>query len=257
MATDRLVLREIAGPIGTITLNRPGRHNSLVPELLQELLDALTALREQEGLRAVVLQANGRSFSTGGDVGAFYEHRDEIGPYAANLVGLLHRAILALLDLPVPVVAAVHGIVTGGSIGLVLASDIVLLAPEASFTPYYPVVGFSPDGGWASLLPQLIGPKRAAEVLMRNLSITADQAVDWGLANRIVPAERIRAEAQRVAAEIAAMRPGSIRQTRRLLRGSLVDVAEGLRRELTHFCEQVVTDEAREGMAAFLGARTG
>jgi 2-(1,2-epoxy-1,2-dihydrophenyl)acetyl-CoA isomerase len=136
----------------------------------------------------------------------------------------------------------------------VLASDIVLVAPETRFAPYYPVVGFSPDGGWTALLPQVIGPKRAAEVLMRNLEISAEQAVAWGLASRVVP-ERIREEAVQVAAEIAAMRPGSIRRTRQLLRAALPDIAARLEAERREFCAQVVTEEALEGMAAFLGAR--
>ncbi|HEY3364985.1 MAG TPA: enoyl-CoA hydratase/isomerase family protein [Symbiobacteriaceae bacterium] len=243
---------ETFGPVGVITLNRPQRHNSLVPEFLAEFLAGVATLRERKELRAMVLQGNGRSFSTGGDVRAFHEHQAEIGPYAAGLVQLLNDAVLALLDFPVPIVAAVHGIVTGGSLGLVLASDIVLVAPEATFTPYYSVVGFSPDGGWTALLPQVIGPKRTAEVLMRNLTITAEQAVAWGLAGRVVPADQIHAEARKVADEIAAMQPGSIRATRRLMHAAYRDAAARLAAEHREFCAQVVADEAREGMAAFL-----
>lgn len=251
-----LVELEWDGPVAVLRLNRPERHNSLVPALLEELvaaLDTLDSRARQEDLRAVVLEANGRSFSTGGDVRAFYEHLDQdIQGYSDRVVGLLNQAIRGLLDLPVPVVAAVHGIVTGGSLGLVLAADIVLVAPAAGFTPYYPVVGFSPDGGWAALLPLLIGPKRAAEVLLCNRTISAEQAVAWGLASRVVPATRIRAEARQVAAEIAAMRPGSIRRTRRLLRAHYAQAAEWLADEFREFLEQIQTPEARTGMEAFL-----
>lgn len=248
----RLVLTQVSGSIGTITLNRPERHNSLVPDMLADFKEALTELWEQKDLRAIVLQANGRTFSTGGDVGAFYEQRDNIELYAQQVVGALNGVILGLLDFPVPIVAAVHGIVTGGSLGFVLASDIVLVAPEVTFQPYYSVVGFSPDGGWGMLLPQLIGHKRAAEVLMRNLPITAEQAVEWGLANRIVFREDISAEAHKIAAEIAAMRPGSLRHHKRLLRRSFMDAPQGLEIELENFLQAVVTEEAREGMETFL-----
>lgn len=249
----RLIQTEITDAVGIITLNRPERHNSLVPELLAELTEALGDLGRHPELHAAVLQSAGRSFSTGGDVGAFYGHRDDLEPYATEIVHLLNEAIIAMLSLPVPIVAAVQGIVTGGSLGLVLASDIVLVAPSASFTPYYAAVGFSPDGGWTALMPQVIGPKRTAEVLMRNLTITAEQAVQWGLASRIVPADRIQAEARQAAAEIAALKPGSIRATRRLLRPELADLIVRLRAEHREFCAQVVTDESRRGMAAFLG----
>ena len=249
-----LVILERAGPVGVLTLNRAERHNSLVPELLAEMLAALGTMGAGSGVRAVVLQANGRSFSTGGDVRGFYEHRDDLEAYAGEIVGLLNRVILAMIELPVPIVAAVHGIVTGGSMGLVLGSDIVLVAPEASFTPYYSVVGFSPDGGWTSLLPSVIGLKRTGEILMRNGTITAEQAVAWGLASRVVPADRIREEALSTARDLATMKAGSIGHTKATLGPACSDLADRLEAERTRFVQQIVTEEARQGIEAFLGA---
>jgi 2-(1,2-epoxy-1,2-dihydrophenyl)acetyl-CoA isomerase len=254
---------EQVGPVAVLTLNRAERHNSLVPELLMELLQALRELADQADVRCVVLQANGRSFSTGGDVRAFYEHRDDLSDYAYHIVGLLNWVILALVELPVPVVAAVHGIVTGGSMGLVLGCDVVLVAPEASFTPYYSIVGFSPDGGWTAMLPTIIGSKRSAEALLRNLSISAEQAVAWGIASLVVPADRIHDEALAVAQDIAAKKPGSIRHTKRLLSLACCDPSPGsgqglaarLEAERARFVEQIVTEEARQGIAAFLEER--
>ncbi|CAG0947683.1 partial 4-chlorobenzoyl coenzyme A dehalogenase-2, partial [Anaerolineae bacterium] len=169
---SNLVLIETDGAIATLTLNRPERHNALVPELLAEMLAALDGLKARAELRALILQANGRSFSTGGDVRAFYKHRDDIARYSNEVVGGLNQVILALIVFPTPVIAAVQGIVTGGSLGLVLASDIALLAPIASFTPFYTVVGYSPDGGWTAMLPSIIGAKRAAEILLTNQTIS-------------------------------------------------------------------------------------
>jgi len=108
---SNLILLETRDGIATLTLNRPERHNSLVPELLCEMLNALDGLSHQVELCAIVLQANGRSFSTGGDVQAFYDHRDNIGVYASEIVGLLNQVIVAMVRLPAPIVAAVHGIV--------------------------------------------------------------------------------------------------------------------------------------------------
>ncbi len=249
-----LVQLAIDGDVATLTLNRPERHNSLIPELLTELLAALDALRARPELRAAVLQANGRSFSTGGDVLGFYASADRAA-YAADLVGLLNRAILGLIELPTPVVAAVHGIVTGGSLGLVLGADIVLAAPGASFTPYYTTVGFSPDGGWATLLPALVGRQRVAEVLLLDRPIAAEEAVAWGLATRLVPASSIREEALAVAHSIAGQLPGSVRRTRRLLWGDTAQIAAALEAERQAFVAQIVEAEAERGMAAFLDRR--
>jgi enoyl-CoA hydratase/carnithine racemase len=247
-----LVLIERESTITTLTLNRPERHNSLIPELLAELLAAFTNLRDDPNQRAIVLQANGRSFSTGGDARGFVEHSPQVGAYAYHIVGLLNQVTLAMLDCPVPIVVAVHGTLTGGSLGLVLGADIVLVAPEASFTPYYSVVGPSPDGGWATLLPRIIGQRRAAQVLFLNQTITAQQAVDWGLANRIVPADQIRAHTRALAFDIAAKKPGSVRRTKRLLWGSDRFVAARLEEERQQFMEQIVTAEAQDGFREFI-----
>ena len=160
---NELVLLDFVGTTAVVTLNRPQRHNSLVPALLREMLDVLAEVAADESVRALVLRANGRSFSTGGDALGFVQHADNMEPYAREIVGLLNQVILALIDLSVPVITAVHGIVTGGSLGFILGSDIVLVAPEASFAPFYSEVGPSPDGGWAVLLPLVIGPRRVAD----------------------------------------------------------------------------------------------
>jgi 2-(1,2-epoxy-1,2-dihydrophenyl)acetyl-CoA isomerase len=248
----RIVLQETIGPVAVVTLNRPERHNSLVPDFLREIFAAVAAVSPTPTIRALVLQANGRSFSTGGDALGFVEHSDDIELYAREIVGLLNQVILALIDLPVPVVTAVHSIVTGGALGFILGSDIVLMAPEASFTPYYSVVGPSPDGGWAGLLPLLIGPRRAAEVLYLNGTIDAGTAVSWGIANRIVPADRIRAEALAVANNIAAKKPGSIGHTKQLLNWHREELAARLDAELDHFVDQMVNGEGLAGFEEFL-----
>jgi len=249
-----LVFLEIMPPLATITLNRPERHNSLIPELLRELLEVIDSVKANNEVRVVVLQANGRSFSTGGDVKAFYDHWNEIESYSGKVVGLLNDSILALINLPQPIVAAVHGIVTGGSLGLVLACDVVLLSERASFTSFYSVVGFSPDGGWTAMLPSLIGQKRAAQALMLNETITARQAVEWGMANRIVEADSIRDEAVAAARKIAAMKVGSIRRAKKNLWSNVDQIARSLESERAQFITQIKTEDAKLGVAQFLSA---
>lgn len=244
-----LVLFEQTDSLATITLNRPERHNSLVPELLRALLSAVHAAA---GAHALILQATGRSFSTGGDVRAFYDHRDTADAYARETVGLLNETVEALLRIPAPMIVAVNGIVTGGSIGLVLACDLAIVSPDASFTPYYNVVGFSPDGGWTALLPEVIGYARAAEALLTNATITPAQAVEWGLANRVVEADRLRAEAQHMARQVATMKTGSVRRSLQLLRDRKLAARPRLEAELDQFAEQIMTPEAQAGMREFL-----
>ena len=132
-----LVITEINTPIATITLNRANRHNSLVPELLVEFERSLSAVVAEAGVRAVILQANGRTFSTGGDLQGFLQHKDAIEEYASALVGKLNEIILFMYRSHLPIIAAVHGMVTGGSLGFLLAADIVLLARQMLREPYF------------------------------------------------------------------------------------------------------------------------
>jgi 2-(1,2-epoxy-1,2-dihydrophenyl)acetyl-CoA isomerase len=246
-----LIKTATTGSVATITLNRPERHNSLVPELLEELLAALDDVASSP-VRVVVFDAAGRSFSTGGDVRAFFEAAAPES-YARDVVGLLNRVMLAMMRLSQPIIAAVHGIVTGGSLGLLLASDVVLLSPGVTITPWYAEVGFSPDGGWTAVLPDLIGAKRTALILLRNESISAEEAVAWGLASDIVPADTIGDRAIALAGEIAAMKQGSVAGIKRLLSCDLETVAARLEDERSAFVEQFLTPEAQAGMADFLG----
>lgn len=256
--------------IVTLTIDRPERHNSFVPSLLEELLEEITAVQDesevkdgstaqdksartdQSAVQAIVLQTAGTSFSTGGDVAAFYEHRENIASYADETVGLLNDVILALRRGPQPVVAAVDGQVTGGAIGLLLGADITILTPGAEITPYYPVVGYSPDGGWTAILPHVIGPKRTVRILSTNETITPDQAVEWGLASELVEQDQAQERALSVAQQIAAMKEGSIERTKQLVGPAPDDVAEALEAERRAFVSQIQTEEALEGMRAFL-----
>jgi 2-(1,2-epoxy-1,2-dihydrophenyl)acetyl-CoA isomerase len=133
-----------------------------------------------------------------------------------------------------------------------LACDLVIVSAQASFTPYFNVVGFSPDGGWTALLPAVIGTARTAEALLVNASITAQQAVEWGIANRVVETDRVRAEAQALARHSATMKFGSVRRSIRLLRDHKRAALPKLQAEWQQFVEQIGTAEAQAGMREFL-----
>lgn len=237
--------------VATITLDRRARHNSLVPEFLDRIESAIGDIADSPA-RAVVLRSVGPSFSTGGDVGGFGEHRHELRNYADRIVGGLNRVILGLIGLEAPVVVAVHGMVTGGSLGLVLAGDVVLVEPRATITPWYREVGFAPDGGWTAILPAVVGRQRAAEALFTNRTITAQEMLDWGIASRLVADGEAHAAADLVARDIAGAVPGSIRHTKARLWSDGESIAAALDDERRRFVEQITTDEAVAGMTRFL-----
>ncbi len=247
----QLILTRVDGPVATVILNRPDRHNSLVPALLGQLGDAIATCESEPGVGVLVLRAQGRSFSTGGDLRGFREHADEIEQYARELVGLLNDAIIRLYDCRLPVITVIDGQVTGGAMGFVLASDVVLVTERASFTPYYVEAGFSPDGGWATLLPDVIGHTRARTVQLLNRTITPEQALDWGLATAYADSAGQEAAVKELCEQILGKKPASMACTRRLLRPG--DLESRLETERTQFVEQIASGEAKAGIREWLG----
>lgn len=246
------ILSELIDQVLVITLNRTRAQNALIPALLTEVIDVLTDARGRPDIRAVVLQANGAAFSIGGDIHGFKQQFPAIRDYALDIVGKLNQMMLAMIDLPQPIVTAVQGVVTGGSIGFVLASDLVLLAPEAVFKAHYPSAGFSPDGGWGVLLPRIIGPRRAAECLLLNQSFGAQQAVDWGVANRVVSQADLRADAHAMARKIARYPAGTMHNSKQLLWRERDQIAADLESERQRFVQQIQHKDAHDGVLKFL-----
>lgn len=247
-----LVRVECADGVARVVLCRSGMHNALVPELLDQLLDKLAQVRADPACRAVLLAAEGPVFSIGGDMRRFQRERAALHEYSAGLVGRLNQAILALIDLPQPVVAVVHGMVTGGSIGLVLAADLVYLAPQVVFKAHYATAGFGPDGGWTALVGRLAGVHRAAAALLLNRSVRAEEAVAWGLANEVVAADSLQQTAAAAARRIADHPAGTMRAAKRLLWGGRTQLAADLEAERRHFLELIAQPAATLGVDAFL-----
>jgi len=254
MTHEPLALLDVADGIARITLNRPLRHNSLVPELITQLNAALAEVRRHD-LTALVLAGAGKSFSTGGDVAAFHAiPRGQRRGYAETLVGGLHEAILTLIDFPMPVIARVHGPVTGGSLGLVLAADLVAMSSSAFIAPYYADVGFSPDGGWTAMLPERIGIARAREIQILNRHITPAAAVAYGIATEAVSEGHIDHVVDGWIHTLKSKVRGSVLATRELLMPPerRAQITAGLARELDRFLMEIESDEADAGMAKFL-----
>ncbi|WP_417772260.1 enoyl-CoA hydratase/isomerase family protein [Stappia sp.] len=250
---------ELAGGSARIVLDRPGRGNALIPELLHQLRAAIAAARDAAP-RALVLAAKGRAFSAGGDVAAFQDHArtpEGLAAYAQEIVGLLNQAILDLLSFPAPVIAAVNGATTGGAAGFVLAADMVVMSREAFLQPYYGVMGFAPDGGWTALLPERIGTARALEVQYLNTRLSAEACEALGLASRVCTAERLDSEVRALVAELSKMDAGSLGATRAAVwtPARRARVAEALERERQGFLSLIGRPETLARMAEFTSAR--
>ena len=196
---------DAATAVATITLNRPERLNALTFEVYTELRDCFRALDTEPGVRAVVITGTGRAFCTGGDVediiGALFS-RDAAG--LLEFTRLTGDLILSIRQCRRPVVAALNGPVAGAGAVIAAASDIRIAAESAKIAFLFSRVGLTgADMGAAWLLPRIVGMAHASEMLLLGDFVTAERAAAIGLYNRVVPAERVLAEATEVAVRLA------------------------------------------------------
>src|SRR6266404_351419 len=186
--------------VAQVELHRPP-HNYFDPQLVRDLADAFQALDQDQECRALVLCSEGKSFCAGADFQRA-EHEIESG----SAIHLYEQAV-RLFACEKPVVAAIQGAAVGGGLGLALVADFRVIAPEARFAANFVKLGIHPGFGLSHTLPRLIGVQRAELMFFTGRWIAAEQAVAWNLADLMVPAERLREESKKLAAEIAACAP--------------------------------------------------
>jgi 2-(1,2-epoxy-1,2-dihydrophenyl)acetyl-CoA isomerase len=239
--------------VRTLILDRPDALNALDRELKEVLLAALRAAARDEGVRAVVLTGAGRAFCAGQDL-------RERGPGAPSLATELSERYIPIIEalhrLEKPVVAAINGVAAGAGFSLALACDLRLMADTATFISAFGRIGLIPDSGLSWFLPRLVGPARAAEIVMTTDAVDATTAERIGLVNRVVPTETCLAEAQALAARLAAGAPLAIGLAKRSLAYSLEhDLSSSLAFEAELQGIAGRSADHAEGIAAFTEKR--
>lgn len=253
---------EVAAHVATVTLDRPAQLNALDATLTTELLELLTALDGDPGVRAIVLTGAGRGFCAGADVAelaaAATEQQGGLRPAAvrAALRDAPSRLARLLLQLETPMVAAVNGPCAGAGIGLALACDFVLAAEDAIFSVVFVQRGLVPDYGTTWLLPRLIGLRRARELALLGERLSAAQAEELGLLTGVVAPDELLGEAEALARRLAEGPGVALGLTKRLLAEAMeLDHATAIDREFTAQALCFASDDALEGAAAFLERR--
>jgi enoyl-CoA hydratase/carnithine racemase len=261
-STEVLVVRR-DGSVAELVLNRPEALNALDRELVTALRQELEHLRHTPDVRAVMLSGAGRAFCAGSDLVAMRER-----PVRAALSGeersvaraaeearldWAFTAVLELFELARPTVAALHGAVAGGGLGLALACDFRVAASSARIVTAYRALGLPGDWGVTALLPVLAGRQAARRLLMRGATIGADEALALGLVDDVVPDEDLPDAGRALAVELAGGPSCALGEVKRLITG--VDLRRHLHDEIqaTLRCQETV-DHA-EGLAAFFERR--
>jgi 2-(1,2-epoxy-1,2-dihydrophenyl)acetyl-CoA isomerase len=244
--------------VAVLTLNRPDALNALGMPLIKEFPQALDAA-QSGGARALIVTGSGRAFCAGGDLREMQEiakREGRIEAFFEEPLLLLHDCIKSLRRLPLPVIAAVNGLAVGAGTNFALACDIVIAAESASFNEGFIKIGLTPDCGGTFILPRLVGPKIAAELLMTGDMFTAQQAAAWGMINRVVPDAELMATAMTLATRLAKMPTAAIGRIKDLLELSATnDYGAQLNAEHQAQLTSGQSPDFREGVAAFFEKR--
>lgn len=212
-----LVLFEVHGPVCTISLNRPEKHNAIDQALLRTLDDAIARADRDAGIRAVVVRgAGGKAFSAGGDLKAFAALRQ---PEIAGWITLGNRVFSRLESLPKPTIAAIHGFAYGGGLELALACDFRLVSPAAKFSSPEVIQGWTPGWGGMMRLRRLLGEAHAKQIVFLGDVIEAQEALRIGLVTRVVPAKHFATEVQQFAERLARLEPEAFAAAKKALAG--------------------------------------
>ncbi len=197
---DSVILTDLSEGVLTLTLNRP-RANAFDTDMAKQLTRMFRDAGRNDEVRVIVITGSGKLFSAGQDVSEFGESGER--SFRSHLQATYNPMILQMRRLEKPVIGAINGAVAGAALGIVLACDLRIAADSARFVVGFLGIGLAPDSAVSLMLPKLIGLGRAAESVFTNEPITAEQALAWGLVNRVVPADELAQAAADWAAALA------------------------------------------------------
>ena len=247
---------EVREGVAEITLNRPEAANALNDELAQELHHAVLRCDADPAVRALIITGSGRFFCAGGDLKAFAAQGDDMPRFLKQVAGEFHMAIARLNRMDAPVIMAINGVAAGAGFSFALGGDLALAAESARFTMAYTRAGLTPDGSSTYFLPRVVGLRRAKELTLTNRTLSAQEALAWGIVNRVVPDAELMPAARALAAELAQGATLALGAAKRLLDSGLNDTLEtAMEDEAQTIAAMARTADGRGGIQAFLEKR--
>lgn len=248
---------DLSDGVAWITFKRPERFNALDPTMARELCDVANRCSSDRAVRAVVMTGSGeQSFCAGGDVSVFGERLDDIEVLVKEMTTYLHTAVSRFARMRAPLVAAVNGVAAGAGFSLVTCCDLAIAAETATFTSAYTRIGLTPDGSSTHFLARLVGTRRAMELYLTNRVLSAAEALDWGLVNRVVPAGQLTVEADVLARALAEGPTAAHGGVKALLQSAASESLETQMELETRFIAGAgASADGQEGIRAFLEKR--
>ena len=242
---------EVSGAVAKITLNRPKAANAINLALAKDLAYAAMECDENPEVRAIVITAEGRFFSAGGDLGSFGEAGDKAPLLLKEITTYLHAAVSRLARTNAPVITAINGTAAGAGFSLACAGDLAIAAESATFTMAYTGIGLTPDGSSTYYLPKLIGARRSLELMLTNRRLSAQEALDWGLVNKVVPDQELASETSALATRLASGPTLAFGRTKDLVRAGR-DLEAQMELETRAIADSARSADGAGGIKAFL-----
>lgn len=233
----------------TIHFARPDKKNALTSDMYAAMADAIEDAETNTDVRVILFKGTEGCFTAGNDIGDFLQNppTDESNPVFKFIIGLARSTV--------PMVAAVDGPAVGIGTTLLLHCDLVLVTDTAKLQMPFVNLGLLPEAGSTYLLPRLMGHAQAAEIVMLGEPFSGEKAVQLGIATRLVTAETLETEANKVAKAMAERAPEAMKLTKKLLKRDRDKVEAAMMEEVGYFSERLVSAEAREAFSAFLEKR--
>lgn len=244
------------GAVATITMNRPESANALNLTMAKELAELAIRCDEDPQIRCVILTGAGRFFSAGGDMAGFSDAGDKAGALIKEMTMHFHAAVSRFSRMDAPLIGAVNGMAAGAGFSTAASCDLVVAAKSAQFLSAYTSSGLTPDGSSTYFVPRLVGLKRAMELMITNRRLSAQEALEWGFVNTVVPDDQLMTTVTELAERLAAGPTKAFGGVKRMLHDSLSSSLETqMELEARHIADITRTEDAQEGIAAFLGKR--
>ncbi|MGB8221993.1 MAG: enoyl-CoA hydratase/isomerase family protein [Polyangiales bacterium] len=249
------VLYESTNRVGVVTLNRPDEQNAMTPELLDAFSVAIGEALRDDGIRCLVITGTGRCFSAGADLRSSMQ-RSDLGKPSSDASFAMYEPFLQVLDVEVPVIAAMNGHTVGGGFGLTLLADIRVANVGAKYGANFARLGIHSGLGISYLLPRLVGVAQASELLFTGKLIRGDEALRIGLVTHAEEAEQVLPTAMSLAGEMAASAPAAVQQMKASIRRGLRwEIREAALQEAELQAASLTTEDAKEGVSAVLEKR--
>lgn len=245
------ILTETRGHVGLITFNRPQVMNALNHQLVSEVMDALEAFDKVDKIGAMVMTGNEKAFAAGADIRELNEKSEQQIKESDHVA-----AFSRILNIRKPIIAAVSGYALGGGCELAISCDMIIASESAKFGQPEITIGVIPGAGGTQRLTRAVGKTITMEMILNNRTLSAQEAYQFGLVNRIVPIERTLDEALKLAEEIASRAPVAVRVAKKMINLAYErSMKDGLREEKQEFYNLFATEDQKEGMKAFVEKR--